>query len=161
AYPVGKTVGGGRAVDSEAVGGAQTGEIDVTKPRGLAEDDVGGAGVRTPARIRRGRADDEVVEAVTVEITGGRAGKPGFGIPRSADDAKAVARGQVGQVDIGQAAGLAEDHIGGAGLLPPVRAFDRRADDEVGEPVAVDVPGGSDRKSAFARFGSVDTDSLA
>src|SRR5215831_7830361 len=88
-------------------------------------------------------------------------GLPGIVAGGSADDAKAVARGEVRQIDVGHAVRFAEDHIGRAGVHPPVRIFEMRADDEVGEPVAVDVAGGSDREPALARLDAVETNPLA
>src|SRR5262245_28523591 len=76
-------------------------------------------------------------------------------------DAEAVARRQVRQVDIRPAAGLAEDQKSGARLLAPVGTGEGRTDDEVGEPVAVDVAGSSDREPALARRFAVETNPLA
>ena len=60
------------ALDDEAVRGGQGGEVDVRKAAGLAEDDIGCAGII----VRLGRADDEVVEAVAIDVAGAGDAEP-------------------------------------------------------------------------------------
>src|SRR5262245_54251734 len=102
----------GWAIDPEAIGGAEVGEIDIAKSGRLAEDDIGRSRVGLPVRVGAGRPDDQVGEAVAVEITCGGDRVSGFVSGGGAIDAEAVAGREVGWIDIRQAAGLAEDNVG-------------------------------------------------
>ena len=62
-------VAGRRAVDPEAAA-TEGREVDLHR-RGLAEDHVGGTRVLAPVVVGARRADDDVAEAVTVDVTGG------------------------------------------------------------------------------------------
>ena len=61
----------GCAIDPEAIGRAQVSEIDVAKSGRLAEDDIGRSRVLLSVWIGAGRPNDQVVEAVAVEIACG------------------------------------------------------------------------------------------
>jgi len=74
-------VAGGPPVDAERRRAAACG-VDV-RARGSAVDDVGGAGVRPPARVGLGRADDEVGVAVAVDVAG-RGGRAAEAVARRA-----------------------------------------------------------------------------
>ena len=102
----------GCAIDPEAIGGAQVSEIDVAKSGRLAEDDIGGSRVRLPVWIGAGRPNDQVVEAVAVEIACGSNRVSGFVSGGGAMDAETVAGREVRRIDIRQATGLAEDDVG-------------------------------------------------
>ena len=57
-----------RAVDTVAVGGAQRRQVDVGKPRRLAEKHIGRAGIRSPVVVGVVCPDDQVGIAVAVHI---------------------------------------------------------------------------------------------
>ena len=101
----------GCAIDPEAIGGAQVSEIDVAKSGRLAENDIGRSRVLLSIWIGAGRPNDQVVEAVAVEIACGSNRVSGL-VSGGAMDAEAVAGREVGRIDIRQAAGLAEDDVG-------------------------------------------------
>ena len=130
------------ALDDEPVCRGEGGEIDIGEPGRLAEDDIGFAGVGA-AIVATGRANDDVVEAVTVDIACGRdAASEGIECGIALDD-EAQARGERGQVDIGVeelASSPAEDDIGLAGVAAAIVA-ERRADDDVVKAVAIDIAG--------------------
>src|SRR5687768_8724792 len=68
-----EVVAGGLAVDLEAVGSVQPGQGDRARAAdaAAAEDDVGGAGVGAGV-VLAGGADDDVVDAVAVDVAQGR-----------------------------------------------------------------------------------------
>jgi hypothetical protein len=125
-----------RAVDAEPAG-AQGGEADRAGRR-LAEDDVRGSGEGVDAL----RADDDIGEAVAVDIPGSAHGASDAVVPAGSVDAEA-ARARRGQVHAGES-GLAEDDVG-----RPRGA--RRPDDHIADAIAVDVSRGG---QALARRGA-------
>ena len=102
---------------------------------------MGFAGVGAAIGVER-RADQDVVEAVAVRVAGGGNAPPRF-VARSALDPEPVGLGEVGEVEIGQAADPAVQDIGVAGIGAPDAAV-RRADDEIVDTVAVDIARGGD-----------------
>ena len=99
-------------------------------------------------RVGTTGADDHVGEAVAVHIAGRGDWKPGEVVCRRAAELEAVAAVEARQIDVGgEATGMAEHHIAGAGK-GAVRVGAVGADDDVGEAVAVDIAGGSNRAAA-------------
>ena len=96
---------------------------------------VAGIGLGIGRRVAKVRADDQVVEAVAVQVADGghRAADLVTGIA-AADDKAAAAGGDIGKRQIDKAAGAAEHHIGGAAALHA-----DGADDQVVEAVAVEI----------------------
>src|SRR5690606_37697932 len=135
------------AVEAEAVGAVERTELDGGgKPAGLAEHHVGRS--RTGAvRVCLRCADDQVIEAVAVDVTGTADGPPAHVVPRLAIEAEAVGAVERAERDRrGKPAGLAEHHVARPGT-EVVRIGIRRADDQVVEAVAVDVAGTADGKA--------------
>ena len=137
------------AMDHEAaVAGRDCGEVDLRrKAAGVAEHDIAvarlGAGVA--GAVGAVCSDDEIVEAVAVNVAG-QGHRPAGEIVRilAMDDEAAVAARDRSKVDLRRkAAGVAEHHVAVARLdACIVRAIaELRPDDEVVEAVAVDVAG--------------------
>ena len=138
--------------DEAAAAGGDVGQVDGrAKAAGPAEHHVAVAGVGfdIARRVAALGADDQVVEAVAVDVAGGgdRAAGQVAGILAD-DDEAAAAGGDVGQVDgRAKAAGPAEHHVAVAGVGFDIarRVAALGADDQVVEAVAVDVAGRGDR----------------
>ena len=87
------------ATDDEPVAGSQAGEVDRGAGRAcLAINHIGLPGVGTSAIAIAG-ANDEIVDAIAIDIPGNRHAEPGIIIGRSARDKKTVAGGQGRKVD--------------------------------------------------------------
>src|ERR1044072_6901893 len=80
----------GAAGDGEALGRGQRGEIDRTEDAFAAEQDESGAAVGAVA-VGSGDADEEVVDAVMIEVAGGRGGPAGMVEAGAAVDREAAA----------------------------------------------------------------------
>ena len=134
--------------DEAAVAGRDGGEVDLRREaRGLAEHHVAGAriGACVAGAIAVPGPDDEVVEAVTVDVAGRGDRNAGLIVRVLAvDDESAVAGRDRGEVDLGrEARGLAEHHVAVARIVACVAGAiaAKCPDDEVVEAVAVDVAG--------------------
>src|SRR5258705_6426609 len=98
-------------------------------------------------------ADDQIAEAVAVDIAGRRHREAAEAIGRFAIDLKAVAAVQAGKVDVCRKSGrLAEHHVSRA-RGKTVWVCARGADDEIGKAVAVDIAGGRNPKAAGVACG--------
>ena len=144
------------AVDDEAAGaGGDVDEVDRgAEAAGLAEHHIAVAGIRARVAGAVGEIgpDDQVVEAVAVDVAGrGHREAARSRRPSSPWMTKPPrAGGDGGEVDRGaEAAGLAEHHIAVAGTSRAVAGAvgAMRPDDQVVEAVAVDVAGRGDRAS--------------
>ena len=144
--------------DEAAVAGRDRGEVDLRRE------------ARRPGRTRRscrphgaGVAgagggvcpDDEVVEAVAIDVAG-RGYRTAGVVARvlAMDDEAAVAGRDRGEVDLRRkAAGVAEHHVAVAGIVACVAGAVavECPDDEVVEAVAVDVAGRGDRNRRSGR----------
>ena len=91
----------------------------VAKPAGLAEDDIGLAGIGA-AIVAVRRADDEVVEAVAVDVAGRGDAAARLVVGGVALDDEPVGRSEGREVDGREAAGLAENDIGLAGMAAAI-----------------------------------------
>ena len=118
----------------------RAGGIPIRDARGAAQEHEG----RALARLARGveiGADDHVGEAVSVDVPGAR--------DRVTQLRAALVRLQLcvrgGGIPIRDARGAAQEHEGRALTEALTRVVGIRADDHVGESVAVDVPGARDR----------------
>ena len=148
---------GRRSPISDVVpGGAQMRDvIDGAADGARAEQHVAVAGVDAgvAGAVAEPRPDDEVVEAVAVDVAGRGDRNAGLiGRVLAMDDEAAVAGRDGGEVDRGaEAAGLAEHHVAVAGKV--ARVARARAgecpDDEVVEAVAVDVARRGDRAAGL------------
>ena len=128
---------GRRAVDPDPLVGAEIAKVHVLAGGLPSEDQIDGAGIG-PAGVVVRRGDEDVVEAVAVDVAGGGDGKPGPVVGGIAEDLEAVGRVKIGEVDRFEALRPAED--------PEPRrhyslAVGGRAENEVVETVAVDVAG--------------------
>src|SRR5262249_3381531 len=138
---VGKVDDGGGIGAGSAAGGAGRG--------GLAEEDVGLAG-EAAARAAIGRADDQVVEVIPVDVAGRRDAPAGKVARRTALDDEAVGRGEIGEIDdrparsvqFAKSRRLAVQDIGGSRRCA-VASGGGIADDQVVVVVAVQVAGRS------------------
>src|SRR5688572_24353932 len=134
------------------------------------EDDVSLAGV-VAAVVAIWRADDDIAEAVAVNVRGGgdaAARKVAGGI---AFDSEAAVGRKIADVhdllvhgkrvlDVSKADSPAKQHVSRSGIVRAAVVF-RRADDEVGETVAVHVARGRDALPRFvAAVFTVDTEAL-
>ena len=142
-------VAGRHAAELEAVGAVEGGEIEVgAEARGLAEHHVARAGMAA-VRIGPEGADDQVGEAVAIDVAGRGDRAAAVVAGRHAAELEAVRAVEGGEVEIGaEARGLAEHHIARPGVAS-VRIGVVGADDQVGEAVAVDVAGRGDRAAAL------------
>src|SRR5690606_40102645 len=102
----------GQAVEAEAVGAIERAELDGGgEPAGLAEHHVARSARRT-VRIGIGCADDQVVEAVAIDVTGAADGPAAVIEPPLAVEAEAVGAVERTELDGGgKPAGLAEHHV--------------------------------------------------
>ena len=96
--------------------GFERGEVDVGESARLAEDDIGLAGIVAAADVaaRARRADEEVVEAVAVDIAGRGDAAARMVVVDIALDDEAVGRIEGSEVDVAEARRLAENDIGRA-----------------------------------------------
>ena len=130
---------GCRAVDPDPFAGTEIAQVHLLTGRLPPEDQIDGAGIGPPGVVVR-RRDEDIVETIAVDVAGRGDGKAGAVVGGIAEDLEAVGRVEFGEVDRADAAGLAEDHISGAGIVAAF-AIRRRAEEEVGKAVAVDVAG--------------------
>ena len=113
------------------------------------EEDVGAAGVCKAARISVTRADDQVSEAVTVEVS-----RSGYADPRhissvlTLDDEATDSQSDGGKIHR-CSVGAAEDDIAATGAVASRRISESRSDDQVGQSVTVDVTRHRDGKPAL------------
>src|SRR5262245_26754962 len=136
------------AMDDEAADPCRDrGEVDLRETRSLAEYNVAVACTRAgvAGAVRAGGADDQVVEAIAVDVAG-RRHRAAREIDRilAVNDEAAIAGRHGGEVDLGgEARGLAEHHVAVARTVPCISGplGKHCPDDEVGEAVAVDVAG--------------------
>ena len=155
-----------RAVDDEAANPrSNVHEINGRrKARPAAEHHIAVAGIGARARCRAGTVgkrcpDDDVVEAVAIDVPGGGHRKAGPIVRIHALDHEAAnPRSNVHEINGRRKARLAaEHHIAVAGLQTRARCRagtvgKYRPDDEVVEAVAIDVPGGGHRKAGQVEF---------
>ena len=136
------------AAELEAVAAVEARQVEVGgKARGLAEHHIARAGIAA-VRVGAEGADDQVGEAVAVDVAGRGDREAAAVVRRHAAELEAVAAVEARQVEVGgKARGLAEHHIARAGI-GAVRVGAVGADDQVGEAVAVDVAGRGDRAAA-------------
>ena len=127
--------------DGEAVGPGQPGHVELGgEPAGPAEHHIAGSRVCLGTAVRFPRAEDQVVEAVTVDVARGRDGEAEPVSRRATPEGHPRGAVQCGQVQAGaEAARAAEDQIGLAGIGPLGGLAPRCPDQEVGQPVPVDV----------------------
>ena len=135
-----------RAVQLEPVGPIQAGQIEVGGPAaGLAKHHPGAAGV-SPIRIGVLRADDQVRQTITVDVT--RRGDRGSGqiVGQLAVDTKAVAPVETAQgLGRRERSAFAEQHVDRARRVQPVGVMQSGGDHQVVDPVAVDIRHGRHR----------------
>ena len=112
-----------------------------------AEDHVHGARVVAAVLVGLLRADDDVCPAVPVEVSGAGDGARGVVELGGAVDPEASLAKRP-EVDLPRPA--AEDDVRGARVFPPVGIGRRRADEDVGPAVAVDVARARDRPADSA-----------
>ena len=137
------------AMDDEfAVAGRDRGEVDLGREaRGLAEHHVAVASTcaGVAGAVAKGCPDDEVVEAVAVDVAGRRYPDAGnIGGVLAMDDESAVASRDRGEVDLRhKARRLTEHHVAVASTIPRVGGptATECSDDEVVEAVAIDIAG--------------------
>ena len=142
-------VGTALTIDAEAAAAARHGaELDGGGRR-AAEDDIAATRVHACGRVAEPGADDQVGQAVTVDVAcGGHGDTAGVAGTLAVDDEAARATGHGGQVDdAGRRA--AEDDIAAAGAIPGRGIGCRRAHDQVVQAVAVDISGRGDRVAAL------------
>src|SRR5205085_571201 len=91
------------------------------------------------ARIVVRRADDQIGEAVAIDVAGRRDASPRIIAGDAALDLEPIRRAKMRQVDDAtEPACLAEDHIGRA-RLSATAVIPRSPDDDVRETIAIDV----------------------
>ena len=149
---------GGDTVDGDTVSAIQIGQTELGCEGSAAEDDVGAAGIQLAAYGGVGRADDDVAEAVAVQVAGkadGRANPFFFG---HAVDAKAVAAVERVEVDSRWEACRAEDNVDCARPRHAAGVAAGCADEQIGQTVAVHVAtadgragGGIERRAGQAK----------
>ena len=106
-----------------------------------AENDVAAPGTRASRRITERCADDQVGQPIAIDVAGPRDARATSIVGLLAvDHEAATASSDRGEVD-GVAAGLAQNDVAAPDNSTAAR---RRADDQVGETVAVDVASGRD-----------------
>ena len=90
------------AVEAKAVGAVEGREIEAgTEPRGSAEHDVALAGIRIPVSIGAGSADDDIAEAVAVDVPGRGDRAAAIVVRIDAVEAKAVGAVEDREVEAG------------------------------------------------------------
>src|SRR6185295_5274912 len=118
-----------------------------TEARRFTEDHIRGACKRTANRRAVG-TDDQVGEAIAVDVTGRRDGEAAVVMGGFAHDLESIAAIERGKLEIGRKSrGLAEDHVGRAGI-GSTRGSAIGADDQIAETVAIDVARKRDGKAA-------------
>src|SRR5262245_58802384 len=146
------------AMDDEApVAGRDRGEIDLRrKAAGVAEHDiaVAGRGACVAGAIPTKCPDDQVVEAVTVDVARGNRTTGYIAAILAMDEEAAVAGRDRGEVDLRRkAASVTEHHVAvtreDAGVAGAIAVAS--PDDEVVKAVAVDVTGRGYRKAGLIR----------
>ena len=137
---------GARAGQAVVAGGAE--EIDLVGEV-APEDDVAGAGAGAAAVVER-RADNQVVEAVAVDVARRRDGIAGMVVSDLGVDPEAAdTQRDVIEVDRREAARRAEHDIGGAAVEKARAVVVVSADDHIVEAVAVDVAGSRHREAGI------------
>jgi hypothetical protein len=131
----------GIALDGESDGRGEILDVDGREAACLAVDHVGGPGIDS-AGIRQLCADQQIVEAVAVDVPGRGDAEAELVAVVFADNGETLGRTQRAEVDVGEAARLSEQHIGRAGAAAAFGV--ERTDDDVVEAVAIDVAGGGD-----------------
>ena len=151
------------AVDDEAVGPVKARELETgAEARGLTEHHEVLARIGPAARITVICADDQVSDAVAVNVAR-VAHRPADGVVHiNAVDDEAVGAIQARELEAGaEARGLAEHHVVFAGVFPAVRRSMPRADDHVVDTVAVHVPRGAHRPAAIVlRIDAIDGEAI-
>ena len=106
-------------VEPEAVRAVERGQIEARgEARGRAEDDVALAGDLLPSGIGARRPDDQVVDAVAVEVARARDREAAVVIGVDPVEPEAVAAVERGQIEArGEARGGAEHHVALAGVV--------------------------------------------
>ncbi len=129
----------GIADQFEAIGAVEAGHIQGRgKSRGLPEDDVRRSGKPTIIGGREGRADDQVLVPVRVDVSRRRHREPEMCGRPLAEYAEPVRPVQSRQVEVrSKSGGFSEYDVGDARI-------GRRSDDEIIKSVAIDIEG-SDR----------------
>ncbi|MEZ5863578.1 MAG: hypothetical protein R3D25_05685 [Geminicoccaceae bacterium] len=146
----------GRPAHDEAVAAVEIAEAEAGGEALVgAEDHVGGTirpEIRPGCRVG---ADDDVGEAVAVQVAGPGEAEPGKAVLVGPLDDEAVAAVEIGRIEARLARpGPAEDDIGLARLGEPVRARVLAADGDVGEAVAVDVAEHGDAAARLVEHGA-------
>ncbi len=149
---------GQRPAQLDAVGAAREPEADAVEARARvdrrrqiagAENHQNLAGVGVSAGVHVGRAHGEVIDAVAVNVAAARHGHAEARVALTALD------GDIGvafQIDDRAAGAAAEDNVRAARLVQGalgLRRGVRRADDEVGHAVAVDIARGRDGEAGL------------
>src|SRR6185436_542552 len=143
---------------------------DVVRARPeLVDDGVSeGAGGRTEYHVAAAagaaevRSDDQVREPIAVDVPGGGDASAAVVIRSMAVDREAAGpRGDGGEIDRGSAR-PSENHVAAPRVQVDALIAQVRSDDEVPQPVAVDVPGGGGASAAVVtRSLSVDHEAAA
>src|ERR687895_637167 len=126
------------AVEPEAVGAVERGEIDVRRKPGVgAEDDVAFAGSEALVEVADvARADDQVVEPVAVDVAGARDRTAGG---YRAFEAEAIRTVERGEIDARRKAGGGAENDVAFARSGRIIVADARSHNQVVEPVAVQV----------------------
>jgi len=139
-------IGSGR-VDIETVGAIDVRELQIgRKTVGLAVHDVDRPGVERPILADERRADDEVIDAVAVDVSRGR-----NRIAAAGGNVRAVNPEAVGAVEIG---GRETCRIAGRGAVDDVGQATAAGsgvpftDDEIVKAIAIDIAGGGNLRAA-------------
>ena len=119
-----------------------------TEPRGSAEHDVTLAGTVIPAGIGDRSADDEVGEAVAVDVPGPGDRGAAEVVAIDAVEAEAVGAVEGREVEAGAEPRGSAEHDVSSRRPKPARVSAESTDDDVGEAVAVDVTGPGDGATA-------------
>ena len=157
-------VTGRDAIEPEAAGAIQTRERDRGgKTAGLAEEHIAGAGIAFAIRVGLIGADDEVIIAIAIHIAGRGHGSAALVAGRNAIKPEAVAAIQAGKVERGgEAGGIAEDHIAGAGIAFAIRVGLIGADDHVSIAIAIHIAGrGCGPAQAVIRRNAIEPEAVA
>src|SRR5215207_2092603 len=123
----------GASLDLEPHARSQTSQVDRSKAGFLTEDDIGLARGRAAVVTKR-RRNDNVVEAVAIDVARAGDAVACKVVATLTLDLEPCGRCQVRQIDRSKAGGLAENHIGFAGIGTAIVAK-RRADDDVIETI--------------------------
>src|SRR5688572_20385307 len=145
----------GRAGDLEALRGGEGGEIDVADAADLAVHHVRLAGGIPLCIPRTPGADNNVVDAIAVDITGGPYGQPAVVVLGCAGDDRPLISAEDGEIDIAQSTHLAIDHESLSGVGPAERVGAGRPEEEVGDAIAIEVAGLGDGRGDAADLESV------